>query len=54
VMHDVPVDRHQIEKTKRIAERVWRSIRAGNFFPSPGPLNCYSCPYRQPCRAWKG
>jgi putative RecB family exonuclease len=54
VIHDVPVDRHQIERTKRIAERVWRSIQAGLFFPSPGPLTCYSCPYRQPCRSWKG
>jgi putative RecB family exonuclease len=54
VMHDVPVDRQQIDRTKRIGERVWRTIRAGNFYPSPGPLNCHSCPYRQPCRAWKG
>jgi len=54
VMHDVPVDRHQIERTKRIAERVWRSIQAGNHYPSPSPLNCHSCPYRKPCRAWKG
>jgi PD-(D/E)XK nuclease superfamily len=35
-MHEVPVAHHQIERTKRIAERVWRSIRAGNFYPSPG------------------
>jgi PD-(D/E)XK nuclease superfamily len=53
-MHDVLVDLHQIERTRRIAERVWQSIQAGNHFPSPSPLNCHSCPYRQPCRAWKG
>jgi len=52
--HDVPVNSHQVERTKRIVERVWRSIQAGHFFPAPSPLNCHSCPYRSPCRAWKG
>jgi CRISPR/Cas system-associated exonuclease Cas4 (RecB family) len=33
---------------------VWRAIQAGQFFPSPSPLNCHSCPYREPCRAWSG
>jgi hypothetical protein len=54
VVHDVSVNSHQIEGTKRIVERVWRSIQAGFFFPSPSAINCHSCPYRQPCGAWKG
>jgi len=54
VVQDFPVDPHQIERSKRIAERVWRTIQAENFFPSPSAINCHSCPYREPCRAWKG
>jgi hypothetical protein len=54
ILHEVPVDPRQIERTKRIVERVWRAIQAGQFFPSPSPLNCHSCPYREPCRAWSG
>jgi len=54
VVHDVPVNSHQVERTKRIVERVWRSIQGGHFFPSPSAITCYSCPYRQPCGAWRG
>jgi RecB family exonuclease len=53
-LHDVPADQHQIDRTKRIVERVWRSIQAGNFYPSPSPLQCPTCPFQKPCRAWKG
>ncbi len=44
----------QIERTKCIAHRVWQSIQAGHFFPAPSPLNCPGCPFRRPCRAWRG
>ena len=51
-VHDVPVDPQQIERTKRIVERVWHAIEAGYFYPAPSPLQCPTCPYREPCRAW--
>jgi len=53
-IHPVEVDDHQVERMKRLFERVWRAIQAGHFYPSPSHLNCPTCPFREPCRAWKG
>ncbi|MBL8794451.1 MAG: PD-(D/E)XK nuclease family protein [Planctomycetia bacterium] len=53
-LHPVAVDPHQVARTHKIVERVWHAIEAGNFYPSPSPLNCGSCPYRRPCREWVG
>ena len=53
-LHQVPADPKQITRTKRVVERVWRSIESGNFYPSPSPVHCPTCPYRGPCRAWQG
>jgi len=50
----VTYDLARIDRTKRIVERVWRSIQAGHFFPSPSPIACGGCPFRQPCREWQG
>lgn len=51
--HVVAFEQEQVERTKRIVERVWRAIEAGHFYPAPSQLNCAGCPYREPCRAWK-
>ena len=53
-VHDVPNDPHQLERTKRTVERVWQAIQGGGFYPVPSPLNCGTCPYREPCRKWVG
>ena len=53
-LHDVPRDPQQVERTKRTVERVWHAIEGGHFYPSPSPMQCPSCPYRSPCRAWTG
>ncbi len=53
-VHEVPADPKQIDRTKRIVERVWRSIESGNFYPAPSAMNCPTCPFRDPCRAWQG
>jgi CRISPR/Cas system-associated exonuclease Cas4 (RecB family) len=53
-VHSVPLDAHQIERTKGIVESVWRAIQTGHFFPSPSPLNCPTCPFQGPCQAWSG
>ena len=50
--HPVAVDRRQIERTKRIVHRVWTAIQTGVFYPNPSPLNCSTCPFREPCREW--
>ena len=53
-VHDVPLDPHEVERTKKIVERVWQAIQSGNYYPNPTPINCGSCPFRAPCRAWTG
>lgn len=53
-LHEVPVDAKQIDRTKRVVERVWRAIDAGIFYPSPSAMQCPTCPFRTPCRAWCG
>lgn len=35
-----------------IVENIERSIEAKVFYPVENPLNCSTCPYRQPCREW--
>ena len=52
--YEVALDAARVARTKRIAQRVWRAISAGNFYPSPSPMNCGTCPYREPCRRWTG
>jgi len=53
-LHEVPIDRKRIDRTKRIMERVWKAIEAKNFYPAPSPMNCGGCPFREPCRRWAG
>lgn len=52
IEHQVPADSRQIERTKRIVQRVWTAIQTGVFYPSPSPMNCGTCPFREPCRKW--
>jgi CRISPR/Cas system-associated exonuclease Cas4 (RecB family) len=54
IIHEVPVTREKVERTKKIVERVWRAIEEQHYFPSPSPMNCPGCPYRKACRAWRG
>lgn len=35
-----------------IVENIERAIQAQAFYPVETPLNCSTCPYRQPCREW--
>ncbi|MBA4017012.1 MAG: hypothetical protein C0483_07560 [Pirellula sp.] len=53
-LHDVPVDRRQIDRTKRIVEKIWRAIESSIYYPAPSPMQCPTCPFRTPCRAWAG
>ncbi len=52
--HSLSVTPLQVQRTKRIIERVWQAISAGHFYPVPSPMNCGGCPFRQPCRQWPG
>ena len=52
--HAVTLDSARVARTKQIVQRVWRAIEAGHFSPNPSPMNCSTCPYREPCRRWTG
>ena len=34
-------------------QAVERAIAAKAFYPNETPMNCSTCPYREPCREWK-
>lgn len=50
--HSIAFDQSQLDRTKRVIERVWHAIQAEHFFPAPSQMNCPGCPYRNPCRKW--
>lgn len=52
--HVLPVVPQQADRVKRVVERVWNAIDAEIFYPSPSPMGCAGCPFREPCRAWPG
>ena len=45
--HEVQADRRQIDRAKRIVERVWRAVDAGIFSPSPSAMQCPTCASRE-------
>jgi CRISPR/Cas system-associated exonuclease Cas4 (RecB family) len=53
-LYQVEAEPQQIERTKRIVERVWEGIERQIFYPSPSAMQCPGCPFREQCRAWTG
>ena len=53
-VHPVEPDTVQVNRTKRVIQRVWQAIQAEHFYPNPSPINCTACPYRSACQAWQG
>lgn len=53
-LYEVEAEGQQIERMKRIVERVWKGIERQFFYPSPSAMNCPTCPYREECRQWSG
>ncbi|MCI0462770.1 MAG: PD-(D/E)XK nuclease family protein [Gemmataceae bacterium] len=37
-----------------LIQAVERAVEAAVFYPVESPLNCSGCPYRGPCRSWRG
>jgi CRISPR/Cas system-associated exonuclease Cas4 (RecB family) len=52
--YPVLADPGQVERMKGVVQRVWQAIEAGIVYPAPSPMQCPSCPYRDPCAAWRG
>jgi len=49
---DVPISAGQVERVVNLIEQVWQAIQAGNFYPSPSPMNCSTCPFKSRCPAY--
>ncbi|MGD0140161.1 MAG: PD-(D/E)XK nuclease family protein [Tepidisphaeraceae bacterium] len=45
----VAADEDRIAGLKESVSQIWQAIQAGNFYPSPSPQNCATCPYRSRC-----
>jgi putative RecB family exonuclease len=54
LIHPVTHDPQQVERTKRVVEKVWRAIEGGHFYPAPSAMICATCPYKKPCQRWTG
>ena len=52
-VHPVNYDPRQVERIKRIVERVWNAVANEHFYPNPSH-HCASCSFRKPCREWQG
>lgn len=53
-LHEVASDPAQVQRTKTVVQKVWHAIQGKHFYPSPSALNCPTCPFQAPCRAWRG
>jgi RecB family exonuclease len=53
-LHDVTHTQTERSRTRAMLSAVWRAVSAGHFYPAPSALNCSTCPYRAPCREWRG
>lgn len=42
--HRVAAAQSQLDRTKRVVERVWQAVQAEHFFPAPSQMNCPGCP----------
>jgi RecB family exonuclease len=49
-LHEFRVEAQRVDRVKR----VWRAIEAEHFYPTPSPMQCPECPFRAPCRVWRG
>ena len=47
-------DESKLDRTKRVIGHVWSAIQSRNFYPSPSPMQCPGCGYRNQCAAWRG
>ena len=47
-------DSKRTARTIAMVKRVWSAIAQQNFYPCPSVMNCMTCPFRAPCRDWRG
>ena len=50
----VASDDRRVEVMRDGVAQVWAAIQTGNFYPSPSPQNCTTCPFRSRCPIFAG
>lgn len=50
----VPTDSNRVELLTQSSLQVWEAIQSGNFYPSPSPQNCTTCPFKSRCPVFAG
>lgn len=53
-MIDVAADDARVHQMKQNVAGVWQAITAGNFYPSPSPQTCCTCPFKSRCPVFAG
>jgi hypothetical protein len=51
---DIPADAGRMAAMRQNIAQLWQAIQVGNFYPSPSPMNCTTCPYRSRCPVFGG
>jgi putative RecB family exonuclease len=52
--HVAEVKPERVARTLAGAERVWKAIQTGVFYPAPSAMACAGCPFREACSKWQG
>jgi len=50
----VAADAERVAAMKQSVGQVWAAIQTANFYPSPSPQNCATCPFRSRCPVFAG
>ena len=50
----VAIDVERVAVLREGVSQVWQAILGGNFYPSPSPMNCTTCPFRSKCPVFAG
>jgi hypothetical protein len=50
----VLADEQRVDIMRDGIAQVWAAIQSGNFYPSPSPQNCVTCPFRSRCPIFAG
>ena len=45
----VNLDNSRIQTLREDVNQIWQAIQSGNFYPSPSPMNCSTCPFKSRC-----
>lgn len=53
-IYPVADNSRQVDRVRRIIERVWDAIQSEHFYPAPSAMQCPGCPYRRACQSWPG